>query len=129
MAKREVGIEDGRISMRCVILLLTVLVTSAAIALNPVLAFNEADLQKLKTTKACAGCDLSYADLPGFDLSHANLSGANLYGANLSGADLTYADLSTADVSAADLTGADLSDATWFDGSWCRAGSKGSCSR
>jgi hypothetical protein len=111
------------------IFILIVFATSVASAPALVSAFNIDDLQKLRSTKACAGCDLSSADLSGLDLSHAELSGANLYGANLSGANLSYADLSSAEVSAADLNGADLSDATWFDGSWCRTGSIGSCSR
>jgi len=70
-------------------------------------AWNEAQLQLLKTTNSCPNCDLS-----GADLSYANLNNANLSGADLSGAD---------------LSGAILSGATWTDGSLCRKASYGEC--
>ena len=66
-----------------------------------VLAYKEADLEKLKTTGSCESCDLSGADLYEIDLFKANLSGANL-----AGADLTLADLTLANLQGADLTGA-----------------------
>ena len=40
-------------------------------------AYEEKDLEKLKSGKSCENCDLS-----GIDLSNANLQGANLSGAN-----------------------------------------------
>mgnify|MGYP001299408078 CR=1 FL=1 len=66
-----------------------------------VLAYSEADLEKLKTTGSCESCDLSGADLYEMDLFKAYL-----YGANLTGADLTLADLTLANLQSADLTGA-----------------------
>jgi uncharacterized protein YjbI with pentapeptide repeats len=115
--------------MKRIAVVILALATFVGVAISAASAFNEEDLRKLKTTKECAGCDLSYVELPGANLSNADLSGANLYGANLSGSDLSYADLSGANVSAADLSGANLTDATWIDGSWCREGSIGSCQR
>jgi uncharacterized protein YjbI with pentapeptide repeats len=79
-------------------------------------AFNEAQLQRLKTTRQCPNCDLSFADLsfanlPNADLCHADLSDAILSDAALIGANLTGANLV-----GADLNGANLSGATWPDG-------------
>jgi uncharacterized protein YjbI with pentapeptide repeats len=112
-------------------------------------AYNEADLQKLKTTKNCSSCDLSWAllmhsVLPGADLSGANLTGANLTGAflrgaNLSGANLTASILRSASLNGANLMGArlgganllftDFAGATWVDGSRCESHSSGWCRR
>ena len=66
---------------------------------------------RLITTKACVGCDLTEANLSGANLSKANLSGTNLSGANLSGANLTGANLSRANLGGANLTGANLEKA------------------
>ena len=41
-------------------------------------AYDEDDLEKLKATGDCSGCDLSEVLLQGADLSDANLSNANL---------------------------------------------------
>jgi len=95
--------------MKKIALVSLALVISVGAGLGAASAFDKEDLEKMKTTKECAGCDLSYAELPSADLSGADLSGANLSGADLSGANLT--------------------DATWIDGSWCRQGSTGRCSR
>ncbi|MEN6467886.1 MAG: pentapeptide repeat-containing protein [Smithella sp.] len=65
-------------------------------------AFSEIDLQKLKATGRCPGCNLENADL----------RAANLHGA---------------DLSAANLLDANLSFATWTDGSKCQVGSVGTC--
>ena len=46
-------------------------------------AYDEDDLEKLKATGDCSGCDLSESDLAGAKLAGANLSGANLFEANL----------------------------------------------
>ena len=112
-------------------------------------AFNENDLQKLKTTKNCVQCDLSGAvlihwNLSGADLSGANLSGTNLSeafmaGANLSGANLSNAILSGASLARANLVGAklsasnlfmvDLTRAAWIDGSRCQRRSVGWCKK
>ena len=86
-----------------------------------VLAYKEADLEKLKTTGSCERCDLSGADLYEIDLFKANLSGANLAGADLTLADLTLANLTRgADLTGAvfdetNLSGADLRYATVDD--------------
>ena len=53
-----------------------------------VLAYKEADLEKLKTTGSCERCDLS-----GADLSEANLSGANLSSSILFNTDLSSTNL------------------------------------
>ena len=79
--------------------------------------FDQGDLDRLKKTNECAGCDLSGANLGNTDLFGANLEGANLKranlrGANLGGANLKWAKLTEADLSDANLTEADLSDAT-----------------
>lgn len=89
-------------------------------------AWNEAQLQLLKTTNSCPNCDLTGANLSYANLNNANLLGANLRtahlykahlykanlsGANLLGANLYRANLLGADLSGANLTGADLRDA------------------
>jgi len=58
---------------------------SLVITLMPVpsSAFVPEDLQSLKETKKCPGCDLRGADLRGVNLNGANPEGANLMGANL----------------------------------------------
>jgi uncharacterized protein YjbI with pentapeptide repeats len=96
-----------------------------------VYAENESDavkenIQTLKKTKSCAGCDLRGAELIRMDLSGVNLEGADLTGAklflsNLSGANLRNAhlqktsfggaDLADADLRGADLQGVDLNGA------------------
>jgi uncharacterized protein YjbI with pentapeptide repeats len=49
----------------------------------------QANLNKLKSTKSCSGCDLTAVELVGFDLRNANLNGfANLSRANLTDAKL-----------------------------------------
>ena len=83
-------------------------------------AFNEADLQKLKSSLKCPKCDLADADLSGAKLAGANLNYANLdkarfFRAELVGANLTEADLTGVDLGFADLTGADLSGANLID--------------
>jgi uncharacterized protein YjbI with pentapeptide repeats len=107
-------------------------------------AFNQADLDKLLSTKECQWCDLHNADLSGAKLAGAQLSGANLSGARLPGADLSGANLSStylrnadfsganlsnvyldkanltgAEIKDANLSGANLSDAIWTDGTRC----------
>ncbi|MBW4552361.1 MAG: pentapeptide repeat-containing protein [Aphanocapsa sp. GSE-SYN-MK-11-07L] len=80
-------------------------------------AADPAQLDQLRRTKKCPGCDLSYAKLRGVNLSGADLSGANLNvanlrGANLSGANLTGANLNLTDLTRTNLTGANLTQAT-----------------
>ncbi len=115
-------------------------------------ASNPDDVKKLKGTFACAGCDLSNANLRRLVLPSANLRGANLSGADLgnaslkwanltnanltntdfSGADLSYAQMSGANLTGANMAGANLAGAnlygaTWTDGTTCAAGSFGQC--
>ena len=65
------------------------------------------NLNKLKSTNSCSGCDLTGVELVGWNLKNANLSGF----ANLSRADLTNANLTDANLTAAGLTGANLEGA------------------
>jgi uncharacterized protein YjbI with pentapeptide repeats len=132
---------------------MTALVVVASIvffvAAGTLSAYNETDLQKLKTTKNCADCDLSGALLMHWVLSGADLSGANLRGANLTGAWLPGANLAGANLSSAIMTSASLANAnlfraklsgsnllftnlagaTWTDGSRCERHSSGWCKK
>lgn len=115
------------------------------------------DVQELKRTNACPGCDLSWANFYGVNLSGANLEGANLQGANLykanlagatldkanlQGANLGRASLQGTDLEGADLQGANLrkgnlqgatvkdaklGGAIWITGKLCKTGSIGEC--
>ena len=62
---------------------LTALTIAATMFANSASAFDPADLQNLKDTKKCAGCDLTEADLTGADLSGSILTGAIMNGAIL----------------------------------------------
>jgi uncharacterized protein YjbI with pentapeptide repeats len=73
--------------------------------------YSPADLDQLKNTNQCPGCNLYGADLSGADLRDADLRNADLGAANLSGAKLSEADLRGAYLSEADLRGAYLSGA------------------
>lgn len=98
------------------------------------------NLEILKKTNSCRGCDLSGltlnrmnfagADLEGADFSMAkfflsNLAGANLRNSNLKGASFGGTDLSEADLSGADLRGTSLDGAylggTILDGEFITA--------
>lgn len=109
------------------------------ISLLPVYAsaFVPEDLERLKESKTCPGCDLRGADLRGLNLNGANLEGANLLESNLEGASLTGANLEDASCEKANLLkarldgvkldGANLDGATWSDGRVCKEGSVGVC--
>ena len=86
------------------ILVMAVLALAIAIGTS-VNGFDKMDLQKLKSTKACEGCDLSGTNLREVELSGALLSYANLLDAELSGANLSFATLSHIDLRGADLWG------------------------
>lgn len=110
-------------------------------------AFVPEDLEQLKKSKKCPGCDLRGADLRGVDLSDANMEGVNLMGANLESVNLEDAVLDDASLEGANLRnarlhgasmdhagiegavllGADLQDVTWIDGKVCKKGSIGIC--
>ena len=53
----------------------------------------QANLTKIKKTKACSGCDLTGIELVAFDLENANLTDANLASATLIGATLRNTNL------------------------------------
>jgi uncharacterized protein YjbI with pentapeptide repeats len=119
------------------------------LSLMPVIssAFVPEDLERLKDSKKCPGCDLRGADLRGLNLNGANLEGANLLEANLEGvtlvkavlddascektnfsnAKLQGASMDHATLDAADFKGADLQDVIWIDGRLCKKGSIGTC--
>ena len=86
------------------------------VAISPLLAFEQKDMEKLFETRTCPGCDLIGAYLIGAYLSSANLIGANLSGADLSLADLSLANLSGANLSGTNLSGAILCKTTMPDG-------------
>jgi tetratricopeptide (TPR) repeat protein len=94
--------------MKLVNLAAATLVFSTASLAVPVLAENLEHTRQLLSTKACSGCDLSYAGLVFAQLAGADLSGANLVRANLAQADLTGANLSNANLVGASLSGANL---------------------
>jgi len=76
--------------MKQILATITVAVTLIA---SSALAFDPADLKKLKEANECLGCDLTNANLNLAVLRKANLSEANLSKANLANADLTFATL------------------------------------
>ncbi len=69
------------------------------------------NIEQLKKTKSCRGCDLSGANLTRFDLTGADLEGADLSQAKFFLADLTKANLKDTNLTGAAFGGADLSDA------------------
>ena len=72
----------------------------------------QANINKLKSTNSCSGCDLTEVKLVGYDLKNANLSGfANLSRADLTNSNLTDANLTAAGLTEAKLTGANLTGA------------------
>ena len=117
----------------------------------PAAAFEARDLQHLRDTGSCQGCDLAGVEMRGADLREALLAGADLTGvllenanlfaaelagakleravlvrvdldrARLRGASLAGADLADASLDWADLAGADLSGATLAGGSLFKA--------
>ena len=92
------------------ILLIPSIINFLILYICPVSAFNNEDLEKLKSTQDCVKCDLRRANL-----SEENLQGANLEGANLSRANLTDADLSGVNLIGADLRRADIFDSDLTD--------------
>ena len=65
---------------------LTALTLAASMFANGASAFDTVDLQKLKDTGDCMGCDLEGANLREWPLMYANMSKADLTGADLKGA-------------------------------------------
>lgn len=106
-----------------------------ALAVGIVAASTPQDVEKLKSTGNCAGCDLFGEELPGLqapnaDLTNANLGEASFYGANLEGANLTGATLDGANLKMANLRnaqGAIFGSAITDDRTVCPNGSAGPC--
>jgi len=76
-----------------------------------------AQIETLRSTRACRSCNLSGASLPGLDLNGCVLLDAILIGTDFTGADLRNcqfqkSDLSNANLTRADLSAADLTQAT-----------------
>ena len=69
---------------------LTALTIAATMFASSASAFDPDDLQKLKDTGFCVGCDLRKANLTGANLSGTDLRDAYLKGAFLSGAAVSY---------------------------------------
>jgi uncharacterized protein YjbI with pentapeptide repeats len=68
----------------------------------------EKNIERLRNTNSCPGCELFYANLRGANLNGANLISANLFHADLRGANLTNAYLMHSYLNSADLTDANL---------------------
>ena len=79
---------------------LTALTVTATMFANSASAFDPDDLQTLKDTNRCAGCDLRKANLTRAKLRGAYLEDADLGGANLRDAYLKGAFLSGANMEA-----------------------------
>jgi uncharacterized protein YjbI with pentapeptide repeats len=126
-----------RINWASLVVLMVMTLLAATLLPMRSFAFVSEDIDTLKQTKTCPGCDLRGADLKGANLAGANLEGANLLGANLEGANLEGANLEDASCEKANLLksrlngvkleGANLEDVTWSDGKVCQKGSVGSC--
>ena len=98
---------DMILTLRCSVKAAICLVIFDLIALgNPAvsLAFSPDDLDRLRATRQCEGCDLRNADLFGEDLSRVHLNGADLRGADLTAAELYFTSLNEADLRGANLT-------------------------
>ncbi|MBT3225643.1 MAG: pentapeptide repeat-containing protein [Deltaproteobacteria bacterium] len=85
------------------------------------------ELNRLKKTNKCIGCDLSFEDFEGENLAGANLKGANLTGAVFFKANLTGANLLGAKIYRVNFAEVNLEDAIWIDGRKCKKGSIGTC--
>ena len=100
-----------------------------------VIASTPENVEQLKATNACVGCDLFGAELQGFkgegaDLSGANLGEATFYGGSLKGANLTGAILDGANLNMVNLEGAIgvvFSTAETDSRTICPNGSAGPC--
>lgn len=96
-------------------LMLSLLLTSRALAEHPIDEVRAFNINRLLTTNLCPDCNLAGADLRGAHLIGADLSGADLSGADLSWVNLEGADLTKANLEGADLTGAFLTNAILVD--------------
>jgi uncharacterized protein YjbI with pentapeptide repeats len=117
---------------------LRLLATGVAVALTVAVGAAFAtpeNVERLKTTGSCAGCDLfgenlSAIQAPGADLSQANLGEALFYGANLEGANFTGASLDGANFKLANLRGATgmvFHNTATDERTTCPDGSNGPC--
>ncbi|MEE9584305.1 MAG: pentapeptide repeat-containing protein [Candidatus Brocadiales bacterium] len=84
----------------------------------------EENIETLRSTNSCPGCDLHGADLRNTNLEEANLNGANLRNANLSGCELQNVDFRGANLEAADLKRSDFHGAMMsgvsLNGAWVK---------
>jgi len=87
---------------------LGVITGTICLCVTSLYGFTSAQVDQVKKTNKCEGCDLSGANLLNASLNDAMLSGAKMAGAMMTGADLFSANLSGADLSRADLSRADL---------------------
>ncbi|MGR0480041.1 MAG: pentapeptide repeat-containing protein [Candidatus Electronema sp. V4] len=76
------------------------------------------NFNRLLTTNACRGCNLSGAVLNRLNLAEADLEGADLSGAQLNAASLTGANLRGANLRGAWLGGADMTGANLLGANW-----------
>jgi uncharacterized protein YjbI with pentapeptide repeats len=81
----------------------------AALWASGALAFNQADVEKLRSTGSCPKCDLSNFEFPDrAKFEKAILTSTNLSGSRLNKAILREANLRGANLGGTDLIGADL---------------------
>ncbi len=102
----------------CVPLLLLVGSAGAAELLGSSVPEIRENFNRLLTTNACRGCNLSGAVLNRLNLAEADLEGADLSGAQLNAASLARADLRGANLRGAWLGGADLTGANLLGADW-----------
>ncbi len=82
-----------------------------SLATDVAIGFDDADLQRLKSTNQCQGCNLTGAVLSGASYPDAKLAGANISSASISNSKLANADFSGANMAYINLTSADLTGA------------------
>jgi len=82
-----------------------------SLMVNGAVGFDDADLQGLKSTNQCPGCNLTGVVLSGAKFPNAKLAGANISSAGISNSVLANADFSGANMAYFNLTRADLTGA------------------
>lgn len=83
--------------------------------------FESKEVQRLRETKVCPGCDLKGANLADTDLTGVDISGADLSSANLTNATLNNANLSHAIFNGTSLIGAKFKDSNLSKANLSRA--------
>ena len=92
--------KNNRINLRLLCALSSIFLFSNCLQAMTVVQQN---VEVLKKTNSCEGCNLAGANLQGANLQGANLSGANLKMANLKGANLNETDLRYANLEGASV--------------------------